>query len=128
MKESPSHSARLYGRSWPIRDMTASARSEHLHWSSGGLLDERDEVVFADSLRHQERGGIVAPISDKVRAARLDRVRVTGTKPYLFFGLAKEKPESSVDHVKRVLHIAVKVPGNLQVCGGSTINPPYICP
>jgi hypothetical protein len=41
-------------------------------------LDERDKVVLADALEHEERCRGAPAIGDQVRATRLDGVRVTG--------------------------------------------------
>src|SRR5262245_27068057 len=75
--------------------------------------DEGNEVVFADPLQDQERGQALASVDDEVRPARPDRVGLAGTEPLLLLGVAQEQADAPFQHVERVLHAAVVVPGNL---------------
>src|SRR5882672_8742920 len=79
----------------------------------GSLLHERDVIVCADTLQHEEGHRALSPIGDEVRAARADRIGLPGAEPHLLLGFAQEEPEVSREDVERILDMAVAMPGHL---------------
>src|SRR5437879_3677425 len=73
---------------------------------------QRNEVVFADSLQHQERRRDVAAVDHEVRASRSHRERFAGSEADLLLGIAEEDADLSVEDVERVLDVVVVVPGH----------------
>jgi hypothetical protein len=66
------------------------------------LLNERDVIVLADALKHEEGCGVIPAIGDKVRTAGSDRIGIAGVEPYLLLRFAQEQPDLSLDDVERI--------------------------
>src|SRR5437016_6456290 len=75
-------------------------------------LGQRNEVVFADSLQHQERRRGVAAVDHQVRAFRPHRERLAGSEADFLLGIAEEDADLSLQDVERVLDVVVVVPGH----------------
>jgi len=74
------------------------------------LLNERNVIVFADALQHQEGRRAVPTIGDEVWPARANTICLAGGEPDLLFGIAQEESQVSLDHVERILNIRVVMP------------------
>src|SRR2546423_7098294 len=75
-------------------------------------LGQRNEVVFADSLQHQERRRGVATVDHQVRAFRAHRKCLAGSEADFLLGIAEEDADLSLQDVERVLDVVVVMPGH----------------
>src|SRR5437016_13674439 len=78
---------------------------------SYGLLHERDVIVLADALKHEEGCRAISSIGDEVRATRSDSIGLTGAESHLLLRFTQEEPKVSLDDIERILDIAVVMPG-----------------
>src|SRR5438552_6615002 len=90
--------------------------------SASGMLNvsrsasrQRDKLIFADALQHQERCRGVAAVDHQLRAFRPHRERLAGPEANFLLGFAQEDGDRSPEHVERVLDIVVVVPGHFLV-------------
>lgn len=74
------------------------------------FCDKWNEVVVADTLKHEERRGGVPTIYHKVRTPWRNGIGITGLKPDFLLRLPQEEPDTSFEHIKRVLDIVMVVP------------------
>src|SRR5262249_27002350 len=74
---------------------------------------ERNEVVLADALEHEEARRAFAGVGDEVRPARWHRKGLARLQRHVLLRLLHEDADRSLQHVERVLHIVVVVPGHL---------------
>src|SRR5712691_4512733 len=74
---------------------------------------QRDKIVFADALQHEEGRRGVAAVDDEVRALRPDRERLAGPDAHLLLGVAQEDADLPLEHVEGVLDVVVVMPGHL---------------
>src|SRR5712692_9539851 len=74
---------------------------------------QRDKIVFADALQHEEARRGVAAVDHEVRALRPDRERLAGPEAHLLLGIAQEDADLPLEHVERVLDVVVVMPGHL---------------
>src|ERR1041385_4140202 len=75
-------------------------------------LGQRDEIVFAVSLQHQERRRGVATVDHQVRAFRPHREHLAGSEADFLLGIAEEDADLSIEDVEGVLDVVVIVPGH----------------
>src|SRR5215831_15215446 len=73
-------------------------------------LDERDEIVFADSLEHQEGRRRLSGIGHEVRSSCPHRIRLAWLEAHVLLGILHEKLQLTLDHIERILDVAVRVP------------------
>src|SRR5712692_7990164 len=74
---------------------------------------QRDKIVFADALQHEEARRGVAAVDHEVRALRPDRERLAGPEAHLLLGIAQEDADLPLEHVEGVLDVVVVMPGHL---------------
>src|SRR5438552_14597885 len=74
---------------------------------------QRDVVVLADPLQHEERRRALPGVGDEVRPAGAYGVRVTRLQPHVLLRLAQEDPQLAREHVEGVLDVGVEVPRHL---------------
>src|SRR5260370_9709394 len=72
-------------------------------------LDERDEIVFADSLEDQEGRRRLSGIGHEVRPSCPHRTRLAWLEAHVLLGILHEKLQLSLDHIERGLDVAVRV-------------------
>src|SRR5438445_7970885 len=74
---------------------------------------QRDVVVLADPLQHEERRRALAGVGDEVWPAGAYGVRFTRPQPHVLLRVAQEDPQLACEHVKGVLDVGVEVPRHL---------------
>src|SRR6185436_10761837 len=74
---------------------------------------ERNEVVLADALKHEEGGRGLARVGDEVRPARRHGIGLPRLERHVLLGALQEDPDRALQHVERVLDVAVVMPGHL---------------
>src|SRR5262245_46037830 len=82
----------------------------NLGWAFG---KQGNEVVLANALQHEEVRRALARIGDEVRPVRRHRIGFARLERHVLLGALQENADRSLQHVKRVLHVAVIVPGHL---------------
>src|SRR5713101_2284116 len=80
--------------------------------ASRSVSGQRNKIVFADSLQHQERRRGVAAVRHQVRAFRPYRECLAASEVDFLLGIAEEDADPSLEDVERVLDIVVVVPGH----------------
>src|SRR6266699_1214573 len=78
---------------------------------------QRNKIIFADSLQHQERRRAVAAVDYEVRACGPHRECLAGSEADFLLGIAEEDADPSMEDVERFLDIVVVVPGRLLLRG-----------
>src|SRR5437899_3286563 len=85
---------------------------------------QRNKIIFADSLQHQERRRAVAAVDHEVRAFRPHRECLAGSEADFLLGIAEEDADPSMEDVERVLDIVVVVPGHFLLRGDLNLVDP----
>src|SRR5438093_4749070 len=95
------------------RALNASQAAISTSRSARAGSDERDVVVLAETLEHQEHRRGVAAVRDEMRPACPDRVGLAGAEAYFRLWVAEEQAQAAFQDVERVLDVVVVVPGHL---------------
>src|SRR5882762_1795706 len=74
---------------------------------------QRDVVVLAEALQHEERRRALPGVGDEVWPAGAYGVRFTRPQPHVLLRLAQEDPQLALEHVEGVLDVGVEVPRHL---------------
>src|ERR1041384_6603805 len=74
---------------------------------------EWNEVVLAEALEHEEGGRAFPGVGDEVRPARRHRVGFARLQRHVLLRILHEDADRSLQHVERVLHVVVVMPGHL---------------
>src|SRR6201995_485244 len=79
----------------------------------GLLRHQRNEVVFADALQHQEGQRRLSAVGDQMRPARPDDMDLTGLQLHFLLRLLQEQPHLAFRHIERIRHVGVGMPPHL---------------
>src|SRR5262249_43098958 len=77
------------------------------------LLRQRDEIVLADALQHEEHSGRLAGIGDEVGTPGRYGIGLPALETHLLLGRLQKYPDCPVHDIERVMHVVVVMPGNL---------------
>jgi hypothetical protein len=75
--------------------------------STKRALGERNEIVLADALQHQDGRGAVARVNDEVRPLGRDGISLTPRQAHLFLRLLQKDAYRSLHDIERVVDVAV---------------------